>query len=249
MDADDISLPDRLERQYRFMEEHPDIGVCSSWAQVIDGDGHVTGKMVLQTDPGFVLIHLLFSVPLIQPACCIRTDLLKEHKYQKEPVTEDYELWSRLSDITRMANIPEFLLQYRWHATNISKEKERIMEDIKKEIIAGELQKLRLHPSDEELRIHTLSFSLHGFNRTQGKAAVQVSDLATTKQWFKRLVEANCQAKRYNPYAFRAYLWSRWMVLCLFLKQKRKLFFPGFAGWHPRTFYYLWKQVVWLSHK
>ncbi|GHV56049.1 glycosyl transferase [Bacteroidia bacterium] len=249
MDADDISLPGRLEQQYRFMEEHPDIGVCSSWAQVIDEQGSVTGKIILQTDPELVLIHLLFSVSLIQPACCIRTKLLKENKYQQEPVTEDYELWSRLSDITRMANIPEFLIQYRWHATNISKEKERIMAEIKREIIAGELQKLHLQPSDAEMRIHTLSFSLHGFNQTSGAATVQLSDLTATKQWFKRLVAANNQVKRYNSYAFKAYLWSRWMVLCLFLKQKGKIVNPSFAGYHPRTIYYLWKQLVWLSHK
>jgi glycosyltransferase involved in cell wall biosynthesis len=249
MDADDISLPDRLEKQYRFMEEHPDTGVCSSWAQVIDAAGRITGKIILQTEPELLLIHLLFSVPLIQPACCIRADLLKENKYRKEPVTEDYELWSRLGDITRMANIPEFLLQYRWHASNISKEKERIMEEIKKEIITGELQKLHLHPSNSELRIHTLSFSLHGFNRIQGTPAVQHSDLAATKQWFKRLVIANNQVKRYNPYAFKAYLWSRWIVLCLFLKQKGKILNPSFAGYHPRTIAYLWRQLVWLSHK
>jgi glycosyltransferase involved in cell wall biosynthesis len=249
MDADDISLPRRLEKQYRFMEAHPDIGICSSWAQVIDDNGRVTGKILLQTDPKLVFIHLLFSVPFVHPACCIRADLLKENKYQREPVAEDYDLWSRLGDRTRMANLPEFLLQYRWHAANVSKEKEQLMDGIKREIIVGELQKLRLSPSDAELRIHTLSFSLHGFNSHREKTVVQSSDLAATQQWFKRLIAANDRVKRYHPYAFRAYLWSRWLVLCLFMKQRRKIGNPSFAGCHPCTLYYLWKQAVWLSRK
>jgi hypothetical protein len=242
-------LPERLEKQYRFMERHPDIGICSSWAQVIDETGRVTGKIVNQISPEFVRIHLLFSVPVIQPACCVRTALLKQNPYRKEPVAEDYELWCRLNEHTKMANLPEFLLQYRWHETNISKEKEQIMAQFKEEIITGELQKLKLYPNDAEMRIHTLSFLLHGFNRMHGKNIVQLADLQATEQWFERLLTANRQVKRYDPDAFNAYLWSRWLVLCLFLKQKRKIFFPPFISCSPKVLFLLLKQILLLVRK
>ena len=249
MDADDISLPRRLEKQYRFMEQHPDIGMCSSWAQVINENGNVTGKIIQQTQPEFVRIHLLFSVALLQPICCFRTDILKQNPYQKEPVTEDYELWCRLSDSIRMVNLPEFLLQYRWHETNISKEKEQIMEQNKQQIIRDELQKLNLYPTDAEMRIHTLSFSLYGFNRTKGESLNKSTDWSETEHWFKRLIAANDQIKRYNPDAFIAYLWSRWIVLCLKWGEKKKILCPSFADFRPKVWYYLLQQIGLLAKK
>jgi glycosyltransferase involved in cell wall biosynthesis len=249
MDADDISSPLRLEKQYRFMERHPEIGVCGSWARVIDKNGGITGKIIQQTRPEFIRIHLLFSVPLMQPSCCIRTSILKENPYRKEPVTEDYELWCRLNDCTRMANLPEFLLQYRWHETNISKEKELIRYQNKKQIMAGELQKLHLYPNDAEMRIHTLSFSLYDFKQTIEESPIQLADLHDTEKWFEQLLAANKQWKPYNRSAFIAFLWSRWMVLCLKLNKKTKMLCPSFADFRPKVLFYLFQQIGLLFKK
>jgi glycosyltransferase involved in cell wall biosynthesis len=249
MDADDVALPNRLATQYRFMEAHPEVGVCSAWAEVIDDCGRVTGRIVLQTGHEQILIHLLFSVALIQPASCIRTVLLREHMYKGESVAEDYDLWCRLSNVTRMANISKFLLQYRWHENNISKERASQMETVKREITIGELHKLDLTPTEEELRIHTLSFTLHGFNRNGHESPIQPSDLSATSHWFSRLLDANRRKHRYHSRAFEGYLWSRWIVLCVSARQWRELFFPSFVGYHPCALFYLFQQMVWLSRK
>jgi hypothetical protein len=229
------------------MEKHPEIGVCGSWAQVIDENNTITGKIINQTDPEFIRIHLLFSVPLIQPSYCIRSALLKNNLYHEFTVGEDYDLYCRLNEQTCMANLPEFLLQYRWHNANVSKEKNAIQLKIKQQIIYRELHKLNLYPDNDTLRIHSLSFSLYGFN--SGEKNIQLSDLSNSARWFGQLLSANREQKRYNHWAFSAFLWTRWIVLCLFLKQKRKIFFPQFINYHPFTFFYLWKQLRLLSRK
>ena len=248
MDADDISMPGRLERQYRFMEKHPDMGVCGAWAKVIDANNRVKGKIVNQTRPWFVSIHLLFSVPLVHPSCLIRTALLQKHPYHEVPAAEDYNLWCRLNESTRMANIPAFLLHYRWHESSVSNEQKQIQEENTMQIIRGELQKLHLNPDDERLRIHRLSFLLHGFNRSESAGKLP-EDLQVTAQWFEQLLVANKQCKRYNHPAFIAYLWSRWIVLCLKWKEKKKMFRPSFADFRPSVLYYLLQQIGLLVKK
>ena len=245
MDADDISLPDRLERQYRFMEKHPDIGVCGTWAKVIDAHNTVKGKIVNQTHPLFVSIHLLFSVPLAHPSCFIRTAILPKHPYREVPAAEDYDLWCRLNEGTRMANIPAFLLHYRWHESNVSNEQKQMQEENKVQIIRRELQKLHLNADDAMLRIHRLSFLLHGFNQSE-LIEKRPDDLPVTAQWFEQLLAANKQYKRYRHPAFVAYLWSRWIVLCLKRNEKRKMFRPSFADFRPQVLYYLLQQGILL---
>ena len=248
MDADDISMPDRLKRQYRFMEKHPNVGVCGTWAKVIDATNTVQGKIVNQTYPSFVSIHLLFSVPLVHPSCLMRTAILQQHPYHPAPAAEDYNLWCRLNGVTRIANIPAFLLYYRWHESNVSKEQNQVQEKNTIQIIRSELQKLHLNPDDETMRIHRLSFRLHGFNQSK-TAEKHPEDLCLSEKWFEQLLSANKQYKRYNHPAFIAYLWSRWMVLCLKWKEKKKMFRPSFADFRPKVLYYLVQQIGLLAKK
>jgi glycosyltransferase involved in cell wall biosynthesis len=246
MDADDVALPERLAEQYRFLETHPAIGVCGSWAQVIDGNGCVRGRIVRPTDPVVLRMHLLFSMPLVNPSCCLRAELLRRHRYCDVLAAEDYDLWCRMSEDTDMVNLPVVLLQYRWHDTNMSKEMQMVQEANKRMIIRRELEKLGIVATDEDLRIHGLSFSLHGFNRRGEGLSGSPGDLEASQQWFVRLMEANERVKRYPVHAFRAFLWVRWMILCVCMRRKGRIFCPAFASYHPRTLYGLGRQLVGL---
>jgi len=248
MDADDISMPNRLKSQYHFMERHPEVGVCGTWAKVIDANNTVKDKIVNQTRPVFVSIHLLFSVPLVHPSCFIRTTLLQKHPYHPVSAAEDYDLWCCLNDLTQIANIPTFLLYYRWHESNVSNEQKLIQEDSKKQIIRQELQKLHLNPNDEMLRTHRLSFMQYGFNQSE-LIEKRPDDLELTAKWFEQLLIANKQHRRYNHSAFTAYLWSRWMVLCLKQDEKRRMFRLPFADFRPQVLYYLLQQMLLLAKK
>lgn len=123
MDADDVSLPHRLARQVAFLDSHPEVGVCGSWARVIDGTGRVTGalKPPRRSAAGKACWR---PSPFVHPTCLLRAALLADDQYDpRDTEGQDYGLWLRLAPKTRFYNLAEFLLLYRVHGANITSEK------------------------------------------------------------------------------------------------------------------------------
>lgn len=117
MDADDICRPERFARQVAFLEANPDHGVIGSWSEDIDENGELcsapgTDHPVTHDD---VLAVLEQRSPLCHPSVMARRKVLLEvggyHSAYRH--CEDYDLWLRLADRTRLANLPERLLLYR----------------------------------------------------------------------------------------------------------------------------------------
>jgi len=121
MDADDISLPQRLERQAAFMDAHPEIAACGTWAQDIDADGRV---LATNEKPSGEQLGYEFwrPSPLYHPSAMIRLSQLGEMRYDSAFLfSEDYELWLRLRARYRIDNVPECLLLYRVHEQSVSR--------------------------------------------------------------------------------------------------------------------------------
>ncbi len=121
MDADDISLPDRLEKQVCFMNAHPEVGVCGTAYRYF---GDSTTVQTLPSDYRQAFSHLSFTSALGHPTCMMRKDLLDEHHLRYENQYEyaaDYALWLKISRLARITSLPEVLLLYRWHNDNMSR--------------------------------------------------------------------------------------------------------------------------------
>lgn len=126
MDCDDVSLPERLAVQAAFLDAHPSIGVCGTWARTIDEHGRIIGKVRPLSGAA---IHRLFwrPSPILHPTSMIRTKLLKESKYSPDfPHAEDYELWLRLYARTGFRNLDRYLLHYRIHKAGIGSTKREL---------------------------------------------------------------------------------------------------------------------------
>ena len=121
MDADDISLSDRLAKQVHYMETHPDIGILGTWIEYIDESGKRYGQWRMPAQPGLVGWSLIFGTCLAHPTVIMRRDVLESlHFYRPEALhVEDYDLWTRASFSTKLANLPEVLLQRRKRAESI----------------------------------------------------------------------------------------------------------------------------------
>lgn len=116
MDADDISLPSRLQQQMDYMNTHPEVGVCGTSAKIIDGNGTIKQRVKMQYTPKDLKDAIYFFCPFIHPSVMIRRELLLENLYdEKCRVAQDWNLWLRLSDKTKFANLKEVLLYYRIH--------------------------------------------------------------------------------------------------------------------------------------
>jgi glycosyltransferase involved in cell wall biosynthesis len=121
MDADDISLPNRLEKQVSFLEKHKEIGVLGSSVQTIDAFGIPINTLNFPETHVLIKWFLCFYCPVAHPATMLRRNILDFNPYQERPKhAEDYDLWTRLIWNTKVANLPDVLLQLRKHNKNIS---------------------------------------------------------------------------------------------------------------------------------
>lgn len=122
MDADDISLPERIEKQMNFMLSNPEVDLCGTNYIMIDGEGIEMGASDYPLTNSEMKLNILFSSPLAHPTVIFKRDFIRDiGKYREDFLNaEDYELWIRVAINGVMANIEDKLLLYRWHGNNIS---------------------------------------------------------------------------------------------------------------------------------
>lgn len=117
MDHDDISLPERFAKEVAYLDSHPDVGVCSCWADIFPGGGelhHPEESIEIKK-------HLMEWCVLLHPAAMIRREVLEQHhlRYEAEySPSEDHRLWLRMMEFSAFYNIPETLFHYRMHSEN-----------------------------------------------------------------------------------------------------------------------------------
>lgn len=127
MDADDIALPHRLEKQVTFLESHPGVGIVGTWYQFIDGAGRIVGEQHPPIQDAELHRALIRSNPFLHSSVMLRWDLLDHvHGYDERcRRAQDYDLWMRCAPLTKLANLPEVLLQKRFTTGMISYTRER----------------------------------------------------------------------------------------------------------------------------
>lgn len=159
MDADDISMPERLSRQLDYMNSHPEIVVLGSWARVIDERNTVISKLKFKSSYNHIFVASLFFSYLVHPSVMIRRKYMLEHKLfydENFPCSQDYDLWTRiLLNSGKMTNLPIFLLDYRISAQQISTRKREMQIKLTKDVCKQFIEKvLNVNLSDEQLKIH-----------------------------------------------------------------------------------------------
>lgn len=129
MDADDISLPERFQKQVQFMEENSDIDLCGSWLETFYKD-RITNVSRPKTFNDDIKVALLFNTSFMHPTVFGKKSFFSELFYNKNMVgAEDYELWIRGIDKYTYANIPLILLKYRRHANQTNTTEQTMIAD------------------------------------------------------------------------------------------------------------------------
>ncbi len=115
MDADDVSMPQRLERQVAAMQANLSLDVIASHYEVIDEKGNVSDRKVLIHDAVYRLWRLQFHNVYGHGTVLLRKSTMVAAGGYDETfvVAQDYELWSRISKLDNTLVIPEILYQYR----------------------------------------------------------------------------------------------------------------------------------------
>jgi len=145
MDADDVSLLDRLKEQYNFLEAHPTIALVGSWAESMDEYGIVTEIRKVPTDPETIRFELVLRNCFFHSSVCFRREAVKkvggyDATYRH---AQDYELFSRLADIYPLTNISRSLIQLRSHkkSTVGNSYSQKIVRDNALKIILNNIRK------------------------------------------------------------------------------------------------------------
>lgn len=121
-DADDIAMPQRLERQAEIMQATPALGLLGGHAEVIDEFDRTTGRFQPHTDHDRLVAVMRRSNPMIHSSTVFRTQLAQDVGGYRAPfeAAEDYDLWLRMTERAKVANLPEVLLRYRIHTMGAS---------------------------------------------------------------------------------------------------------------------------------
>jgi glycosyltransferase involved in cell wall biosynthesis len=133
MDADDVSLPKRLERQRRFLDQHREIGVVTGRVRFggdrHDAEGYAAYVDWINTlrDPDDFAFHRFVESPVAHPAVMFRRACVDRFGgYRNGTFPEDYELWLRWMEAgVLFASIPEEVLLWNDPPARLSRTHER----------------------------------------------------------------------------------------------------------------------------
>ena len=131
MDADDLALPDRLERQLRYLDENPDVAICGACVEIFRHDGAplAGGNRRYQTwlnacrTPAAIRRELFVESPIPNPTAVFRRSALQRLQgYAEPPWPEDYDLFLRADALGMRLGKPDgVLLRWREHEARLTR--------------------------------------------------------------------------------------------------------------------------------
>ncbi len=124
MDADDVSLPDRIAHQVNYMEDHPEVVVCGgSRINIFENCSRKPQFVKAIINETELFVNSLFNTSIHHPCAILRTSVIKDNKLQYDErfyYAEDKDLWLRMSRFGVLANLSEPLLYYRIHKKQVT---------------------------------------------------------------------------------------------------------------------------------
>jgi len=224
MDADDIALPRRIEKEVTFLEKNKDHDIVSTLFYAFPSEN--PGKRSLHHNPIHheeLRAYMLFKSGICHPAVMIRKRIFTELglKFEEEYLhVEDYALWSQAIYKTKIANINDGLLLYRVHQQQISTMHEKLQIDNKKKVFKIHCRYLGLPETEEFLDLYASSAECV-------PSMSSLEYLAECEKFMLSLIQINDK----NPFCDMKYLQKmlsiHWLRLCansrLGLKVLKKL--------------------------
>ncbi|HEU0246658.1 MAG TPA: glycosyltransferase, partial [Gaiellaceae bacterium] len=179
LDADDVALPRRLERQLAHVGATPGTVVLGTSVCAIGDDGPgVVHSM--PAEPTAVRWHLLFSSPFFHPAVLLDREHLDRHGLRYDPSfleSEDYDLWARVLATGDGANLSEPLVLYRVHAGQASQARRALQRAHQLDVARREIARVAPRLSAREIE---LAWSL-GEGERVDPASIEEAESAYTE--------------------------------------------------------------------
>ncbi len=212
MDADDVSLPERFEKQVKFLESNPSAIVCGTAIEFVGDGAHLhKSKTFYRQLPSMeeMQINLLFGnfTNIVHPSAMFNAALLKSNniKYNENyRYAQDYRMWVDCCRVGECVNLKDVLLQYRVHNKAVSSDKINEQKECVKSIIKEQLGWLYIDLSDDFFDTH------YGLINTRKDFQLSI------KKWFKIIINQNKKHKIYNEKILKKLLWNKWAEIVYF---------------------------------
>lgn len=207
MDADDISLPERLQEQYAYMESHPLLGVCGSDYYQFDSNRSIHYKAL--TEHQEILGYMLFNCSVIHPSLMIRTSLLKRQAVVFDADykhAEDYELWSRLIFQLQFSAIAKTLFKYRIHADQVTQKHSTIQVITANRVRRNILNHAGFTFTEKELEAHCKIGS--------SQKLTSVEELKEAGEWLKTMLAQSPALKDFSDHTISQVIGKQWYDTC-----------------------------------
>lgn len=209
MDSDDVCLPDRLEKQVRFMEQRKDIDVLCSRVRMFGNKNGVFSTGI--KEPEHMKVAVFFGNPVMHPSVMFRASFLREHSVRystdaKYKAAEDYELWARCAFAGRIYEYPQVLLKYRMHAGQVSTATRNLQDTNANHVRRNMLERLGIVPDPREVDVH--------FNLCVEVASPGIS-LSETESWARGLLRGNKQHRVFDARCFKREICRHFLVVAV----------------------------------
>lgn len=185
LDADDVALPERLARQLAFMDHHPDVVAVGAQALLVDAVGDPIacwgGTRFSHEEIDRELLR--GGWPIINSTHMMRTAVAQAvGGYRDFPTSEDHDLYLRLAEVGRLANLPETLAHYRVHLASNVHTRQSNAEAVLHTILRDAFRRRGLpEPREEELPRATVLSPLDG-RRNWAWWALRAGNLQTARK-------------------------------------------------------------------
>lgn len=184
MDADDIALPYRIERQLQFLRENPNIAICGSSTYHL-----LNNKLTFKpshSEHDEIACWMLFNSALVHPTLMFRASVFENEEIIFDsafPHAEDYELWSRLLFKHKMVVLKEPLLQYRIHKNQVTNKHNQVQLDSANKVRERILHQAGFVFNDKQFELHCKIGS--------SVLITDIGDLQSMGAWLIELYEQN----------------------------------------------------------
>jgi len=200
-DADDISLPNRLQMQVDFMDSHQEVGICGTWAKILKK--HKKSIQRVPTSFEDIKAFLLFKCVMVHSSVIMRLSMLNEYNlyYNNDFFTsQDFELWQRCSLYFPIRNISEALVIHRIHPGSI---RHRNLEKHSRNI--HNILKVNLKRLSISMSVDTIDGYHFEYNKVE-----KIHDELL------KLLEYNKHTKIYSEKSLTKAICDRWFAVCYY---------------------------------
>jgi glycosyltransferase involved in cell wall biosynthesis len=202
-DQDDVSKPERFERQVAYLDAHPEVALAATWEiEIFEATGQEKVKKFRDYVGLELRYALLFRNPLGNSTLMIRRSKVQTPAYALNyPLCEDYNFIAKMSWIGGVALMPEKLVVWRDHGANYSTQKAAEMKQLAIRLQGELLEHLCVPFTNDQLQFHHAIASVPKID--------SLATLERVSDWFS-FVQTKATIEAAHAESFRNALAAEW---------------------------------------